>query len=279
MTLLKHWLRYAGAVGVGLPLCACAGTDPVPGGGSGTGGTGGTNAQGGGGASAAGGASATGGSTPMGGTSTGAGTGGSGGTGVSTGGTAGSGATGDTGGKANTGGTSGGMGPQAGGAARGASGRGNGGGGMSAGASSMGGSSTGGMSGTSGSAGSSAAGAGGMSAGCGSANTTSMCGAKCTTCSMDIAGTMLTYYVQLPSNYNPATPYRLIFQFHPSGGSADQALTMYQLNSKIPDAIYVTPQGLPAGDQGSPGWANTDGVDIEFTKGMLADVQGKYCVD
>jgi len=53
---------------------------------------------------------------------------------------------------------------------------------------------------------------------------------------------------------------------------------MYQLNSKIPDAIYVTPQGLDAGSNGA-GWQNTNGVDIEFTKGMLADVQGKYCVD
>jgi len=89
---------------------------------------------------------------------------------------------------------------------------------------------------------------------------------------------MRTYYVQLPKNYSSSTPYRLIFQFHPWGGSADQALTMYQLNSKIPDAIYVTPQGLDAGSNG-PGWANTNGQDIAFTKSMLADVQSKYCVD
>ena len=117
-----------------------------------------------------------------------------------------------------------------------------------------------------------------MSSGCGSANTTSACGAKGTTCSVDIAGTPRTYYVQLPSGYSASTPYKLIFQYHPWGGSADQALTMYQLNSKIPDAIYVTPQGLQAGSNGA-GWENTNGVDIEFTKAMLADVQGKYCVD
>lgn len=152
-------------------------------------------------------------------------------------------------------------------------------GGMSAGSSSVGGSSSGGMAGTSGSSGtSSGAGAGPMSSGCGSANTTSACGAKGTTCSVDIAGTPRTYYVQLPSGYSASTPYKLIFQYHPWGGTADQALTMYQLNSKIPDAIYVTPQGLDAGGNG-PGWANTNGVDIEFTKAMLADVQGKYCVD
>jgi predicted esterase len=125
-----------------------------------------------------------------------------------------------------------------------------------------------------------AAGSASTSPGCGSANTTSTCGTKGTTCSLDVGGTARTYYVQLPKNYSPSVPYRLIFQFHPWGGSADQALTMYGLNSAsgIPDAIYVTPQGLDAGDNG-PGWANTNGTDIAFTKAMLADVQGKYCID
>jgi poly(3-hydroxybutyrate) depolymerase len=141
---------------------------------------------------------------------------------------------------------------------------------------SSGGASSAGQPSTGGSPG--AAGSGPASMGCGSANTTSPCGTKGTTCSVDISGTPRTYYVQLPSNYDAATPHRLIFQFHPWGGSADQALTMYKLNSAIPDAIYVTPQGLDAGGNG-PGWANTDGVDIAFTKAMLADVQGKYCVD
>jgi polyhydroxybutyrate depolymerase len=84
--------------------------------------------------------------------------------------------------------------------------------------------------------------------------------------------------VQLPSSYSSSKQYPVIFQFHPWGGSADQALTMYQLNSKMPDAIYVTPQGLQAGT-GGLGWANTNGQDIAFTKAMVADVQGKYCVD
>jgi len=84
--------------------------------------------------------------------------------------------------------------------------------------------------------------------------------------------------VQLPSSYDPSTPYPVIFQFHPWGGSAEQAMTMYQLNSKIPNAIYVTPQGLDAGGAGA-GWANSNGEDIAFTEAMVADVQGKYCVD
>ncbi|HYQ42086.1 MAG TPA: Ricin and poly(3-hydroxybutyrate) depolymerase fusion [Polyangiaceae bacterium] len=123
-----------------------------------------------------------------------------------------------------------------------------------------------------------AGGVGPVSSGCGSATTTSPCGSKGTTCSLNVSGTDRQYYVQLPKNYNASTPYRLVFQFHPWGGSADQALTMYQLNSGLPDSIFVTPQGLDAGNNG-PGWANTNGQDIAFTKAMLADVKGKYCVD
>ncbi|MBN2197238.1 MAG: Ricin and poly(3-hydroxybutyrate) depolymerase fusion [Polyangiaceae bacterium] len=121
-------------------------------------------------------------------------------------------------------------------------------------------------------------GGGGVSPGCGSANVTSPCGVRGTTCSLDVDGTERTYYVELPSDYSSSTQYPVIFQFHPWGGSADQAMTMYQLKSKIPDAIYVTPQGLQAGGAGA-GWANTNGEDIAFTKAMLADIQSKYCVD
>ncbi|MBN2574730.1 MAG: Ricin and poly(3-hydroxybutyrate) depolymerase fusion [Deltaproteobacteria bacterium] len=121
-------------------------------------------------------------------------------------------------------------------------------------------------------------GGGGAAAGCGSANTTSPCGVKGTMCSLEVNGKERTYHVQLPSGYSSSKPYPVIFQFHPWGGSAEGSLTMYQLNSKIPDAIYVSPQGLPAGGS-SPGWANSNGEDIAFTKAMLADVQSKYCVD
>jgi len=144
------------------------------------------------------------------------------------------------------------------------------------------GSGMGGRTGTGGSTASSVDGgtppSGDASAGCGSSITTSTCGAKGTTCSLTVNSKSRTYYVQLPSGYSSSKQYPLIFQFHPWGGSADQALTMYQLNSKIPDAIYVTPQGLDAGGNG-PGWANSSGEDIAFTKAMLADVQGKFCVD
>ncbi len=121
-------------------------------------------------------------------------------------------------------------------------------------------------------------GGGDTSPGCGSTNTSSPCSSSGSPCSLDVDGTPRSYYVQLPASYDPSTPYPVIFQFHPWGGSAEQAMTMYQLNSKIPNAIYVTPQGLQAGGAGA-GWANTDGEDIAFTRAMVADIQGKYCVD
>lgn len=264
MTFRAPGFLIVGLVAAGVPVIACSGSEPTTGvGGAGTGasggmapGLGGTGAQGGTMSTAATG----GGSGTAQGGSSGAATGGSGATGGSNAGAGaanGASAGMDTsGGRSNPGGR-----PGSGGRDGGAAGM----------------TSTGGMP-NGGSGAVSAGGAGGMSSGCGSANTTSPCGTKGTTCSMDIEGTMRTYYVQLPSNYDASHPYKLIFQFHPWGGNAEQALTMYRLNQSIPDAIYVTPQGLQAGSQGA-GWANTNGVDIEFTKGMLAEVQGKYCVD
>jgi len=238
MTFLSR-LSYASLIVAGVPLWGCGSSESSAGSG------GGRNGASAGAASSAAGSVSAGGSNPS----------GSAGSGVSNG-QAGSGVAGaenGAGGRpSGSGGTS-----AAGASAAGAS---------SAGASATGGSSTG------------AGGAGPTSSGCGSANTTSPCGAKGTTCSLSVSGTDRKYYVQLPKNYSASTPYRLVFQFHPWGGSADQALTMYGLNSGLADSIFVTPQGLDAGSNGA-GWANTDGQDIAFTKAMLADVEGKYCVD
>jgi polyhydroxybutyrate depolymerase len=141
-----------------------------------------------------------------------------------------------------------------------------------------GGSSSGGRVGTGGSTGTGGATGGTSSAGCGSTTTTSPCSKSGTTCSLDVGGTTRVYYVQLPSTYSSTKPYPVVFQFHPMGGSAEQALTEYRISTGLPDAIYVTPQGLKDSN-GSAGWANTSGVDINFTKAMLSSVQSTYCVD
>jgi len=122
------------------------------------------------------------------------------------------------------------------------------------------------------------AGAGGTSPGCGSANATSSCSKSGTPCSIDVSGTARAYYVQLPSSYSSSKAYPVVFQFHPLGGSAEQALNMYRISTGLPEAIYVTPQGLVASGNNA-GWANTNGRDIAFTKAMLSNVQANYCVD
>jgi len=223
------------------------------------------------------------GSSPAGGTGSGGATS-SGGV-TSSGGSSGSGgATSSSGGTVSSGGSQSSGGVQgSGGATSGSGGQGNGGrntggrnatGGRPAGGGSGGTTASGGATGTGGST--SAGGTTG--AGCTSTMTTSPCGKSGTKCMLDVGGMTRTYYVQLPSSYTPGKPYPVVFQFHPLGGSAEQALTEYRISSGLPDAIYVTPQGL-TGSDGNAGWANPQGVDIDFTKAMLANVQDNYCVD
>ena len=248
-------------------------------------GSGGASGPGSGGTSAGGGATASGGVVGSGGTTSSGGQPGSGGasgtggrpgsggtsTTSSTGGTTGSGGQPGSGGRSGTGGTAG---RDAGRDAPVGSG----------GAGTGGGSGAGGTGGVAVDGGTTAVGGGGgASAGCGSANTTSPCSKSGTKCSLDVAGTPRTYYVQLPASYSASKQYPVVFQFHPMGGSAEQALNEYGISKGLPDAIYVTPQGLVStsagSDAGTAGWPNTSGQDIAFTKAMLADVQGKYCVD
>lgn len=114
------------------------------------------------------------------------------------------------------------------------------------------------------------------SSGCGKANYPAACSTKGTPCSIDVGGNARTYYVYLPDKYDASQLYPLVFQFHPMGGTAEQAISIPSIRSKF-TAIYVTPQGLTSGS--STGWANTNGQDMDFTKAMLSTVQESYCVD
>ena len=95
---------------------------------------------------------------------------------------------------------------------------------------------------------------------------------------MDVSGTARTYFVMLPSNYSSATQYPLVFQFHPMGGTAQGAMSMPNIRSSFPNAIYVAPQGL-ADSGGTTGWPNTNGQDIAFTRAMIDRLEADYCVD
>ena len=136
-----------------------------------------------------------------------------------------------------------------------------------------------GGSGTGGSAGG-ATGTGGAtpSTGCGKTPPASM------RYTIDVCGMSREYILSVPSNYNPNTPYRLIFGWHPWGGSAMQVAGTgnsgyYGLKGASNNqAILVSPEGLDFGGNGL-GWGNTNGQDIAFLRAMLERFKSEMCID
>lgn len=121
---------------------------------------------------------------------------------------------------------------------------------------------------------SSGSGGGTRSAGCGSTTAP-----KSGRFSIDVSGTKREYILAVPDNYDPNHAYRLIFAWHPLGGSAEQVATgfgggYYGLQSRAKgSAIFVSPEGI---DQG---WANTGGRDVAFTRAMLDRFRAELCID
>ena len=108
------------------------------------------------------------------------------------------------------------------------------------------------------------------SAGCGSSNAVAA-----GRFSIDVAGSPREYILALPQSYDPTRPYRLVFTWHPGGGTAQQtANNYYGLRQLAQDsAIFVSPEGI------DNGWANTGGRDIAFLDAMLDRFRGELCVD
>jgi polyhydroxybutyrate depolymerase len=256
----RFWLTALGTI----LATSCANTEtPTPAntGGSSLGTGGAVNSSGGnptGGISNPGGGTATGGAVnPSGGTATG-------GISNASGGTATGGVNNPSGGKASGGTATGGTVNPSGGAATG---------GNASGGTNTGGKATGGNPTDGGSTG----GSGGASQGCGLSPVPAACSTSGSPCHLTVNSKDRTYYVYLPSGYNSSTQYPLVFQFHPMGGNAEQAINMPSIRSSF-TAIYVTPQGLTP-DGGSSGWANSGGEDIAFTKAMITYVETNWCVD
>jgi poly(3-hydroxybutyrate) depolymerase len=213
-------------------------------------------------------------------------TGGTGGTGgtpsvggrasAGTGGSAsGSGGSSASGGTAGTGGSASGSGGRAMGGREGGAGRGAGGADGGAGAG-MGG--AGGAGGASAGSGSGGSGGATPSTGCGKAPPNS------DRYSIDVGGEMRDYILAVPEGYDMSKPYRLVFGWHPWGGSAQQvagsgANGYYGLQT-VSDgqAIFVAPEGLDFGGNGK-GWGNEGGKDIAFLEAMLAKFTSEMCID
>jgi len=93
--------------------------------------------------------------------------------------------------------------------------------------------------------------------------------------SIDVGGAEREYILALPDDYDAERPYRLVFTWHPGGGSAQgTANTFYGLRQNADgSAIFVSPEGI------DEGWANTDGRDIAFLDAMLDRFRAELCYD
>jgi poly(3-hydroxybutyrate) depolymerase len=148
-------------------------------------------------------------------------------------------------------------------------------GGRGGGVSSAGGSSGSGGTGSS-VGGNGSTGAAAPSAGCGKP-----AGLKSGRASIDVSGKMREYILALPDNYDPSHPYRLIFGWHPWGGSAQQVASgkYYGLQSEAKGtAIFVAGEGLDFGGNGL-GWGNESGQDIALLGKMLDSFRAQLCID
>src|SRR6187402_1205826 len=101
---------------------------------------------------------------------------------------------------------------------------------------------------------------------------------------IDVDGLSREYILALPENYDPEKPYRLVFTWHPWGGSAQQVAgngpNGYYglLGASEGEAILVSPEGLDFGGNGL-GWGNENGQDIAFLNAMMERFDAELCFD
>lgn len=118
-----------------------------------------------------------------------------------------------------------------------------------------------------------------ISAGCGSANPL-----KTGTFTESINGTNRRWMVDVPANYDPQKPYRLIFVWHPLGGSGSQVVSggfngLKTLSQN--SAIFATADGLMGSNNetSGTGWWNANGGDMKLVQAMLDKINAGLCID
>jgi polyhydroxybutyrate depolymerase len=105
--------------------------------------------------------------------------------------------------------------------------------------------------------------------------TTSPCPASGSSCKIDVKGTAREYYLELPKGYDGKTPAPVVWEYHPWGGTGKGGMTMYSLNTRLTNVIFISPHGT-----GSPiGFPNTNGMDEDMTRAVNAEVEAKFCTD
>jgi poly(3-hydroxybutyrate) depolymerase len=187
-------------------------------------------------------------------------------------------------GGSNSGGTKATGGTSSGGAAGGSSTGGAATGGAATGGSSSGGVATGGSSSVApGTGGAGAGGSGGSqspgSPGCGSTSPL-----KTGNFTESIDGTSRKWMLDVPSGYDASKPYRLIFVWHPLGGSGSGVVND-GFNGLKPLAnntvVFATADGLNGSNSetGGTGWWNVNGGDMKLLQAMLDKINAGLCID
>lgn len=123
------------------------------------------------------------------------------------------------------------------------------------------------------------AGGGKTSAGCGAASPL-----KTGTFTESIDGVSRKWMLDVPANYDGGKPYRLIFVWHPLGGSGSQIVSGGYNGLKALSngtAIFATADGLQGSNSeaSGPGWWNANGGDFKLVQIMLDKINGGLCVD
>jgi poly(3-hydroxybutyrate) depolymerase len=144
-------------------------------------------------------------------------------------------------------------------------------GGASAGSGAAGSAAVGSAGTTGGTVGDGAAAGGSASLGCGSENAPTS--GRYT---IDVGGSLREYILDVPSDYDPNKPYKLVFAWHFRGGNAQGIADggYYGLKTLAnQSAIFVAAEGIDAG------WANPGDRDIAFTRAMVERFKNTLCVD
>jgi poly(3-hydroxybutyrate) depolymerase len=118
-----------------------------------------------------------------------------------------------------------------------------------------------------------------MSPGCGSANPL-----ESGSFTANIDGVTRNYTIDVPSDYDTNEPYRLIFVWHPLGGSAGGVVgSGYNGLKSLANntAIFVAADGLDGSNHEASGrgWWNVDGTDMKLLTSMLDNLTTNLCID
>jgi polyhydroxybutyrate depolymerase len=135
-----------------------------------------------------------------------------------------------------------------------------------------------------GAGGGSAGGAGSPSQGAGSPGCGSASPLKSGNFTETIDGTTRKYVLDVPANYDTSKKHRLVFVWHPLGGSANQVVSGgYNGLKSLSEgsAVFVAADGLNGGngEASGPGWWNENDGDMKLLTAILSKLNANLCID